>query len=59
VATKIGIAKTISDQYHVKCKCERYWNSFLDFGDSWSVNGDAVVGSMGAKVLAKRIFKSR
>ncbi len=51
MATKQGIAKTISDQYQVKCK--------INDKGFWSVNGIFVDGSSEAKKIAKKIRKDK
>jgi len=51
MATKSGIAKTISSQYQVSC----IYSERL----GWIVNGAPVQGSAGAKKTAKAIKKLR
>jgi len=51
MATKNGIARTISRQWRVKCKHH-------DDG-SWSVNGTVVKDATAAKVFARHIDKKR
>jgi len=51
MATKTGIARTISSQYQVKCICNP--------NQEWSVNGTPVQGSAGAKQTARAIKKLR
>jgi len=57
MATKSGIAKTISDQYKVKCECRFRYDGLMDYGDEWTVNDVVVKGSAGAKTVAKILFK--
>lgn len=48
MATKENVAKTISDEYDVNCKVK---------GKKWTVDGKKVIGSKGAKELARKIYK--